>query len=72
MGIDAAWDIDKLNADVRAKGWLPQDLARKAGCSAMTVSRVLRGLRGNPRTIARLAEALGHDASRYVREAVAP
>lgn len=74
MGMDLGWDFDKLNADVRAKGWLPQDLARQAGCSAMTVSRVLRGLRANPRTIAKLAQALGHPVSRYVlapREAVA-
>lgn len=68
------WDIDKLRGDISARGWLPQDLAREAGVTPMTVSRVLRRLRANPRTMKKLAEALGYEPSRYLlpaREAVA-
>lgn len=66
MEMTSGWDIDKLKADTRAKGWLPQDLAREAGVTAMTVSRVFRGLRANPRTMKKLAKALGHSVRRYI------
>jgi transcriptional regulator with XRE-family HTH domain len=66
MEMTNGWDIDKLKADTKAKGWLPQDLAREADVTAMTVSRVFRGLRANPRTMKKLAGALGHEASRYI------
>lgn len=49
------------------RGWLPRDLARAAGCSDMTVSRVLSGERANPRTMARLAQAIGHPVKRYLK-----
>jgi transcriptional regulator with XRE-family HTH domain len=75
METSIRWDIDKLKSDLSARGWLAQDLAENAGVTPMTVSRVLRRLRANPRTMKKLAEALGHEPSRYVvdaaREAVA-
>lgn len=59
------FDIDKLKHDLAAKGWLPTDLARAADLSKATVSRVLSGERSNPRTIDRLARAMGYGVRRY-------
>jgi transcriptional regulator with XRE-family HTH domain len=66
MGTDVSYDIAKMTRDMTAKGWLPADLAKRARVSKMTVSRFLNGLRSNPRTAAKLARALGHDADFYL------
>lgn len=66
MVASPTYDIAKLKRDMAKKGWLPRDLARQSGLSDMTVSRFLRGLRANPRTARRLAEALGHRVDRYL------
>ena len=58
-----------MRADLAAKGWLPTDLARAAGVSDMTVSRFLNGARQNPRTVKKLAEALGYSVRRYLAPA---
>lgn len=50
---------------MEALGWLPTDWAKAAKVSDMTVSRVLRNLRANPRTLGKLAKALGKPLSRY-------
>lgn len=66
MGMGARFDVAKLEADMARKGWLPTDLAREAGVSNMSVSRVLKGQRRNPRTVEKLAAALGFSIRRYV------
>lgn len=60
------FDTDKLADDIDSRGWLPTDLARAAGLSNMTVTRVLRGERENPRTWAQLAKAMGYSVRRYL------
>lgn len=66
METSVEFDVAKLKQDVASKGWLPEDLAKAAGVSPMTVSRVFRGQRHNPRTWQRLAKALGFSVRRYV------
>lgn len=65
------FDTARLADDIAMRAWLPRDLARFAGVSPMTVSRVLRGERNNPRTWDRLARALGHTNRRYLKREVA-
>lgn len=65
MGMDLDLDLAKLKADIADRGWLAEDLARKAKVHKATVSRVLAGLRANPRTVARLARAMGYTVRRY-------
>jgi transcriptional regulator with XRE-family HTH domain len=63
-----------MREDTAAKGWLPTDLARRAGVADMTVSRFLRGERQTPRVAKKLATALGKSVRRYLitaNEAVA-
>ena len=64
MSTSGAYDLDKLKADLRERGWLPTDLAKAAGLSDMTVSRFLSGARQNSRTALRLCEALGYKTTR--------
>lgn len=52
--------------DAAVRGWTKVDFARAAGVSDMTVIRFLRGDNQSPPTAARLAEALGYTAERYV------
>jgi len=60
------YDVDLLQRDMTAKGWLPIDLARKAGVSHMTVSRFISGESQTPRMAKRLANALGFPLRRYL------
>ena len=60
------FDVAKLRDDMAERGWLPRDLARAAGVSDMTVSRYLNGHRQNPRTIDKLAKAMGRPIRRYL------
>lgn len=68
FGMETAsrFDVAKLRDDMAERGWLPTDLARAAAVSNMTVSRVLNGKRQNPRTIEKLARALGKSTRRYL------
>lgn len=65
------YDIAQLRDDIAGKGWLPIDLARRAGVSHMTVSRFLSGERQTARTAKKLAVALGHSVKRYLISAKA-
>ena len=69
------YDVDLMLTDMAGHGWLPRDLARKAKCSDMTVSRFLskdpRSMRRTPPTAKKLAKALGHDVKRYLISFVA-
>jgi hypothetical protein len=65
------FDAERLASDVASRGWLPRDLARAAGVSDMTVSRILNGTRCNPRTWDRVAKAMGYSVRRYLRREVA-
>ena len=60
------FDIRKLQDDLAEKGWLPTDLAKRAGVSDMTVSRFLKGEFQTNRTAAKLAKALGRTTRRYL------
>lgn len=66
MGTPQQFDVAKLERDIAARGWLARDLARAAGVSDMTVSRVLSSERSNPRTWARIAAAMGYTVRRYL------
>lgn len=72
MANQPTFDFAKLRDDLAERGWLAADLARAARVSEMTVSRVLAGKRHNPRTIEKLAKALGRTLRRYlIRQAAA-
>lgn len=60
------YDVALMRADLAARGWLPIDLARRAGVSHMTVSRFLSGERQTPRSAKKLATALGRSLRRYL------
>lgn len=60
------YDVDRLVADMAAKGWLATDLARRARVSDMTVSRFLSGHTRTARTAKKLAAALGYSLRRYL------
>lgn len=62
----SAYNVPLMQADMRLKGWIPIDLARRADVSHMTVSRFLRGERQTARAAKKLAEALGHSIRRYL------
>ena len=62
----ATYDIARLAEDMAARGWLPAELARRAGVSKMTVSRVLRQAAQTAPTMAKLADALGYSTRRYL------
>lgn len=66
MATGTRFDVDKLRDDMSERGWLPTDLARAAGVSDMTVSRFFSGERANPRTVEKLAKALGRGLRRYL------
>lgn len=66
MATTPNFDVALLADDIAERGWLPADLARAAAVSAMTVSRVLAGTRANPRTVEKLARALGKTTRRYL------
>lgn len=63
------YDLGQLENDMTQRGWLAVDLARKAGVSHMTVGRFLSGERQTPRTLKKLADALGYDVLRYLKGA---
>lgn len=67
----AIYDVALLETDMKAKGWLPVDLARHAKVSHMTVSRFFSGKNQTPRTAKKLAEALGRSVRRYMVSAQA-
>jgi hypothetical protein len=55
-----------LAEDIALRGWLPIDLARKAGVADMTVYRFLSGEVQTARTAKKLAEAMGYSVRRYL------
>ncbi len=71
MSTPSEFDVAKLEHDIAARGWLPRDLARAAGVSDMTISRVRKGVTANPRTWERLARAMGYSVRRYLKSRVA-
>lgn len=60
------FDIERLTADLAAKGWQPADLADRAGVARSTVSRFLSGEFQTNRMAKRLAETLGYSVKRYL------
>lgn len=68
------YDVALMAEDMAAKGFIKKDLAKKAGVSAMVVTRFLSGERQTARMAKKLATALGHGVRRYLissREAMA-
>lgn len=65
------YDLALMEKDMDLKGWRQVDLAAAAGLSPFRVSRALSGRRRNPRTLKRMAEALGHELERYLLEGTA-
>lgn len=73
-GEAATWNVALLRDDMKSRGWLPIDLARRAKVSHMTVGRFFTGERQTARSVKKLAKALGYEVDRYLirsREAVA-
>lgn len=55
-------DPEKLRREMRARKIKGQDLAQRAGCSRITISRIRNGRQGTSRDLAgRIAAALGVD-----------
>jgi transcriptional regulator with XRE-family HTH domain len=57
-----------MNADRLVLGWSFSDLAAQAGVSVATVSRFFSGANQTPGMAKKIAIALGHPTSRYVRD----
>jgi hypothetical protein len=57
-----------LSCDMRARGWFSVDLAREAGVHVSTVTRFFNGDSRTPKTLAKLALALGKKTERYLVE----
>jgi len=60
------YNVGLIQQDMTSKGWLPVDLARRAGISHMTVARFLSGQHQTARMAKKIAKALGHDVPRYL------
>jgi hypothetical protein len=60
------WDVAKMRDDMALKGWLANELARRAGVADMTAYRFLDGSVQTPPTAKKLAAALGHSVRRYL------
>lgn len=70
MATQVRIDVPKLEADAAERGWMRTDLARAAGVSDPTVSRAFAAGSATPRTVRKLAVALGKSIRRYlVRDA---
>jgi len=68
MQLTHRFDTSAMQGDMAAKGWLPVDLARKAGVSHMTVARFFSGEFQTARTAKKLAKALGRSLRSYLLE----
>lgn len=66
MSITQRFDTELMAEDLARKGWLPIDLASKAGVAPSTVGRFLNGEFQTARTAKRLADALGYSVRRYI------
>lgn len=66
MGTTIKFDVAKLERDIASRGWRAVDLARAAGLSKMTVSRVLASKRFNPKTWDAIARSMGYTVRRYM------
>lgn len=66
MATTVRFNAALMAEDIALRGWLPIDLARKAGTSDMTVYRFLDGRSQTPRTAKKLAKALGYSVRRYL------
>jgi transcriptional regulator with XRE-family HTH domain len=56
-----------LRRDLEARGWNGRDLARATGLGQATIYRFLEKKVRTPKTLKRIAEALGYDTERYLR-----
>lgn len=66
------YDVERIQFDMTVKGWLPVDLARRAGVSASSVGRFLSGEFQTPRMAKRLSKALGRGPGYYLMDESAP
>jgi transcriptional regulator with XRE-family HTH domain len=60
------YDVEKLAADMAAKGWNVHQLARVADVTDKTITRFLERQIQTAKTIKKLADALGHSVRRYI------
>lgn len=63
---NARYRVDLMADDMALRGWLKSDLARRAGVSAMSVTRFFRGEGQTAPLAKKLAKALGHSLRRYL------
>ena len=61
------WDTRLMERDRLALGWTQADLAHHAGISAQTVGRFFAGSFQSPKSAKRIALALGHPITRYLK-----
>lgn len=52
-------NVPRLRREIVLRGWRPTDLARAAGLCAGTMTAVMKGGPVSPRTLQRVAKALG-------------
>ncbi len=67
METTLVFDAQLMRDDMAERGWLQSELASAANVHYETVGRVLREETKNPKTIARLARALGRSPGRYLK-----
>jgi transcriptional regulator with XRE-family HTH domain len=60
-------DLERLATDMTLRGWNARELARQAELSPKTVGFYLDGTRQTPKTLLKIATALGYPVRRYVK-----
>jgi transcriptional regulator with XRE-family HTH domain len=60
------FDVELLEHDMAARGWIPSDLASRAKVANSSVSRFLSGEFQTNRMAKKLATALGYSVRRYL------
>jgi transcriptional regulator with XRE-family HTH domain len=65
------YNVDLMVKDMAARGFLKKDLAKRAGVSAMAVTRFLRRERQTAPMAKKLAKGLGYSVRRYLPDEVA-
>lgn len=60
------FDVERMHDDMVLKGWLTNELARRAGVSDMTAYRFFSRTAQTAKTAHKLASALGYSVRRYL------
>ena len=68
---DGTYNVERMKADMVARGWLRTDLAKRAKVSDMAIYRFFEGHHRTARMAKKIARALGHELNRYLLDGAA-